>query len=74
VARICAPRSTVRVGFRTPFVILPLTKGGGGSGIERASLNDLDWEPRSMDKIGFLDPLCLSTFNKGGGGGGVRNG
>jgi hypothetical protein len=36
-ARICAPRSTVGIGFRSPPTILSLSRGGG-SEIGRASL------------------------------------
>jgi hypothetical protein len=28
-AGICAPRSTARVPFQNPFIVLPLTRGGG---------------------------------------------
>jgi hypothetical protein len=37
-ARICAPRSTVGIRFRSPLAILSLSEGGGGSRIGRASL------------------------------------
>jgi hypothetical protein len=70
VAIICAPRSTARVPFQTPFIILPLTRGGGGSRIEHAGFDDLYWGTRFYRQDWIPDPLCLSTFNKGGGGGG----
>jgi hypothetical protein len=44
-------------------------KGGGGSGIERAGFDGLDWGTRIYGQDWIPDPLCLSTFNKGGGGG-----
>jgi hypothetical protein len=69
VARICAPRSAVRIGFRSPLAILPLKwRGGGGSGIGCASLNDLDWGTQIYGQGWILDPPFHSTFNKHGGG------
>jgi hypothetical protein len=67
-ARICTPRSATRVPFLTPFIVLPLTKGGG-SRIERAGFNSLDQGAQFYRQDWIPDPLCLSTFNKGGGGG-----
>jgi hypothetical protein len=62
-ARICAPRSTVGIGFRSPLAILPLSKrGGGGSGIGRASLErpglECPDQRRSSDSGPSL-PFCL---------------
>jgi hypothetical protein len=62
-ARICAPRSTVGIGFRSPLAILPLSGGGGGgSGIGRASLErpglECPDQRRSSDSGPSL-PFCL---------------
>jgi hypothetical protein len=69
-ARIRAPRSMVRIRFRSPLAFLPLSGGGGGGGPEsRAHLSDgYDQSAQINDAQEIPDPHCLSTFNKGGGG------
>jgi hypothetical protein len=62
-ARICAPRSTVGIGFRSPPAILPLS-GGGGGGVRnwaRISRAARIKAPRSttLKRFGPPFPFCL---------------
>jgi hypothetical protein len=65
-ARICAPRSTVRIGFMTPFAILPLKQGGGP---ELATHLSMAWirALRYAVKDGFRTPFSILPLTKGGG-------
>jgi hypothetical protein len=72
VARICAPRSTARVPFRSPLAILPLKQGGGGGGgggPELSTQVSTAWigEPRSTIKVGFWTPFAYLPLIGGGG-------
>jgi hypothetical protein len=69
-ARICAPRSTVGIGFRSPLAILPLSGGGGGvrnwACISRAARIRV---PRSMALKRFRTLLAFLPLIRGGGSG-----
>jgi hypothetical protein len=53
-ARFHPPRSTAEVQFRSPLVVLPLAVGGCGSGIGRATLEQL--------RLIHLDQWCSDEF------------
>jgi hypothetical protein len=70
-ARICAPRSTVGIGFWSPPAILPLS-GGGGGGVRnwaRISRAARIKAPRSTTLKRFWTPFSILPLIKGGGGG-----
>jgi hypothetical protein len=66
-----APRSTVRIGFRTPPAFLPLSGGGGVRNRRHISSMVLIGALGSMMLKAIPDPPCLSTFKQRGGGSGI---
>jgi hypothetical protein len=68
--QICAPRSTARMGFRTPLAFRPLSRGGGVRNRGRTSPTVQMSAPGSTAMKTIPDPPRLSTFKPRGG---VRN-
>jgi hypothetical protein len=69
-----AHRSIAKMRFQTPPTVLPLTVGGGGSGMvikKCAQIYGYHNDTHMDDLQEIPDPLDLSSFN--GGGGGVQN-